>query len=361
MEQILRKLVAYPTLTGDHQAAEQAFEYIDEFLSTRGMNVTRKHYDDFGSLVATTRHTKTPAVMLCGHIDVVPAATDDDFHLTEKDGKWYGRGVLDMKGAIAAYLQLVDELGAGIAAYDFGIMITSDEENRAQSAGHLAEEGYLPKAVVLPDGGHDWQLEAKCKGAWLFEVSVDGKSAHGSRPWLGESASFKLIELLGEVKSLFQGHGPDTSTLNIGHFKSGTTINQIPDHAQAGIDIRFMNAEDRERISARVKAICDSYGATIKTHFNEPVIVHDLTNPFIAKYAAAIKRVTGVESRGVISYGGNETTHFESRGIPCAVAYPPGAGHHSRNEWVDKAALLQFPQVLRVYLDSTAKFPRRRS
>src|SRR4030095_15751067 len=107
MENILKELVQIPSVSEDPLAINPAIEYIDRYLSERGMHVIRYESNGVESIVATTQKTKTPKVMLAAHVDVVPAPLDQ-FVFKKKGDKYYGRGVCDMKFAIAAYLQLID-------------------------------------------------------------------------------------------------------------------------------------------------------------------------------------------------------------------------------------------------------------
>src|ERR1043166_9191828 len=99
MEDILRKLVAFPTVTGDQTAAHEAIDYIAGFLTARGMHLERFDSNGYESVIATVRPGhKNPKVLLAAHLDVVPAP-DEMFGMRLKDGKYIGRGVLDMKFA----------------------------------------------------------------------------------------------------------------------------------------------------------------------------------------------------------------------------------------------------------------------
>lgn len=64
---LLQKFVAMPTVTGNFAANNQALDFIEDFLRKRGMHIARREYDGYGALVATTRPTKTPEIMLAAH------------------------------------------------------------------------------------------------------------------------------------------------------------------------------------------------------------------------------------------------------------------------------------------------------
>lgn len=354
LRKILDFLVSIPTVTGNFAANNKALDYVADFLDERGMHVVRRQHDEYGALVATSRPTKTPIVMLVAHLDVV-TADDEAFTLGEKDGKLLGRGVFDMKGALAAYMALVDRMGASVSDFDFGIMVTTDEETRDFGVRLLLEEGFMSEVAVLPDGGDDWQLEASTKGTFYKNISVQGRSSHGSRPWLGECATTKVLELLNEIRALFPHPGPETNTLNIGIINAGRAVNQIPDLAEVALDVRTMNQFEYDRINQEIDALCKKYDAHVATSASFVPLVHDMANPYMKTFATSIRAVTGKEAGATISFGASDAVHYLDRNIPCVVTRPPGGDHHTPTEWIDKKALGQLVYVLQDFLERTCK------
>ena len=217
MDAILRDLIAIPSITGDAAASQQIIDYATHFLQKRGMHVHTFNKAGFPSLVATSRATKHPKVLLAAHLDVV-AAPPEMFQLRLENGTYYGRGVWDMKYAAAAYLHLIDEIQATLHTYDIGIMFTSDEEIYGEygTGYQMREYGLRPQVAILPDAIQPWHIQQTGKGCYFGEVSVIGISAHGSRPWEGDSASIKLIHILQQVADLFKNdQQAHTKTLNI--------------------------------------------------------------------------------------------------------------------------------------------------
>jgi succinyl-diaminopimelate desuccinylase len=351
---MLERLVAIPSVSGNLSAAEEGLDLIGEFLAERGMRVRRFDQDGFGALVATVHPTLAPAVMLTAHLDVVPGPQHLFTMKTEGD-RVIGRGVFDMKGAIAAYLVLIDELARELHRYDVGIMITTDEETRDWGVKLLLQdEGYRPRVAVLPDGGDNWQLEEVAKGAWRARVSTYGVAVHGSRPWTGQSASFKLLDLLADVRRRFPTEDPHVDTLNISFLRAGTAPNQLPDQAEAVLDIRVMGPAELAAVERDVAEICRRHGADLELLVLFPPVKHDLADPLLAEFAHSIEKVTGVASGGCLSFGSSDAAQFAAIGIPCAVTRPHGGGHHGDDEWVDANSLAQLVPVLRDYLEKVA-------
>lgn len=358
MKNILHTLVKFRTISGDFVANAEALNFIDHFLSKRGMHVKQFEFNGYRSLVATTRKTQTSSVMLAAHIDVVPASTDM-FELREEDGKLYGRGTLDMKFAIAAYMQIVDDLQENLADYDFSIMITTDEElGGLNGVPHVLEQGYLPKVCILPDGGDDWQLQLKSKGFLYLRLKQVGKPSHGSRPWLGENAILALLNTIRDIQTLFPDAGPETNTLNVGQISGGNAPNQVADFAEAYIDIRLKTEAEKVELLRSIEQICEKHKTTMHIEINGAATEFALDNEYINPFVQLVTKYTGIEVVGTKTLGSNDTRYFTPYDIPCISFYPIGGGHHGLHEWIAADSLNITKQVITEYLKQIAYKPQ---
>jgi succinyl-diaminopimelate desuccinylase len=357
MENYLKHLISMPTVSSDKAANTKALDYLQDFFEGRGLHIMRYAFSGSSSLVATTKKdSKTPKVMLVAHMDVVPGP-DELFTLREDDTKFFGRGVFDMKFAIASYMQVVDTLNDNLDSYDIGIMVTTDEElGGLEGTKRLVDMGYKPEVCILPDGAQDWQIETFAKGFLYGNISVEGTTAHGSRPWEGDSATFKLVDLLGEIKTYFADQTLNTNTLNIGIISGGEAKNQIPAHASAALDIRFLSEADRAKIVTIIESLCQKYNAT---YSEEPLeghpCINELDHPLIEPFTESITKITGQEVSGTISFGSSDARFFAGIGVPSIISRPHGGGQHSADEWIDKQGCLQYPEVLVDYLQKVAR------
>lgn len=358
MEDMLRRLVGFKTITGDREENHLLLTYVAEYLAARGMHITWFDQDGYESIIASVKPTKKDfTVLLAAHTDVV-AGPDRLFTLRKKGGKYIGRGVLDMKCAIAAYMKAVDELQDDLQDYDFGIMLTSDEEiagkDGVNGAVNLINQGYVPKMLVLPDGGQDWQLETISNGYAHFTLQASGKAAHSSRPWEGESAAFKLVSALQEIKEHFKDHGPDTDTLNISTINTDGPVNRIPDYAKAELSIRITKENGVEAWANILNDICTRHSVKLILRTGWDPIVNSLDNPYVKRYAELTEAVTGVTVGGFRSFAGSDARYFAELGVPYANAYPRGGGHHSDEEWLAVDALSQLAEIITHYIKDMA-------
>ena len=101
---LLKRLIACRSLSGEEQGVTAILQ---EYLKNSGFESAQ--IDRFGSIVAGVKGSKPgKRVLFDGHVDTVPAENASDwttppFEPTVRDGKLYGRGTSDMKGADAAF------------------------------------------------------------------------------------------------------------------------------------------------------------------------------------------------------------------------------------------------------------------
>lgn len=355
--EVLSDLVAFPTITGNTADIATALEYCAAHLRSSGMYVDILELSEgYPALWATSKpNNKRPKVLLAGHIDVV-ADVPEHFALTRDADKLCGRGTLDMKFAIASYLKIAEELKQDISEYDFGIMLTADEEQGGQNGvAKFVDQGYLPDVCVIPDGGDHWQIQLYSKGFYYLRVSSSGKSAHGSRPWLGENAILRLLDIVQQIQSLFSNMDEQSNTINIGKIRGGDAVNQVPRHASVDIDIRATTEAERKEILKEIKTVCRSHAAELEVILDGAVGSFSLDNSYIARYASLIREIAGVTVEGSHTLGSNDARFFSPLGIPCISIYPPGGGHHSHNEWISETSFRQFHEITKRYIQEIAK------
>jgi succinyl-diaminopimelate desuccinylase len=351
LARILTDLVAFRTVSGEYEAALECLGYADAYLTRRGMKVRREEFNGFPSLVATTHRTKKPKLLLQAHIDVV-SAPDAYYKLQEKDGKLFGRGVFDMKFAAAVFLKLVDELQDRLTDYDFGIMLTSDEEiGGADGVKALLAAGYGAQVCVLPDAGKGWKLETSHKGCWIGRAVACGTAAHGSKPWDGDNAIDRLVDALREIRELFDGQHPDSDTLSINKISGGTVVNQVADRAEATLDMRFIDDRSYSRWYKRMEVIAKRHDVSLETIRYMKVSRTNVDHSLVLPFTHIAERLRGQPLKRVRSLGTSDGRYFTERDIPVILVRPDGGGSHGDGEWIDKKDLEKYYRVVKTYVE----------
>lgn len=351
---ILSKLVAFQTVTGDYDAAMECMGYVEAYLKSRGMKIKRHEFNRFPALAATTRRTKRPKLLLQAHIDVV-AAPERCFNMREKDGKLFGRGVMDMKFAAAVFMKIVDDLQDRLGDYDFGIMLTSDEEIGGEDGVKtLLDAGYGADVCLLPDAGKGWKLEISHKGCWIGRARAEGMAAHGSKPWEGDNAIYSLVEALDGIKRLFKGQHQGSDTLSINMISGGAAVNQVADTAEAVLDLRFLDDKSFNRLHGRMSSIAEKHGTTLETVRLIKVSHTDVSHPLVKPFVRIAESIHGKPVERVRSLGISDAHFFSERGIPVILSRPSGGCTHGDEEWIDKKDLNKYYEAVRMYVEEVS-------
>ncbi|HZC18773.1 MAG TPA: M20/M25/M40 family metallo-hydrolase, partial [Rubrobacteraceae bacterium] len=193
---LTRKLVRYRSYTPG--TAESAVDFISGWFEARGLEATRYKgagpHGELSSLVVRVGSGE-PKILLHGHADVVPGE-EDQFEAYERSGELYGRGVYDMKGALAAMMYAVEDLHVVGCEATVELLIVPDEEREyggPSGAEILIENGHTGDFLITGEPT-DFHIGVQAKGVLDLRVTLRGRSAHGSRPWLGKNAVLLAYE-----------------------------------------------------------------------------------------------------------------------------------------------------------------------
>lgn len=351
----LTELISMPTVTADKEENKRALEWVEKQFSELPLHFHHHNYSGHPALVITTKDSKTPDLFLMAHIDVVPAE-ESQFTPRIVDHKLYGRGAYDMKMAIACYLLLFQELGNELPELNIGIMLTSDEEvGGMNGVKRLLEEGYASKFAFLPDGGFNWNFEESAKGVMQVRLIARGISAHSSRPWLGQNAIELLMHSLGDINHYFDEkklqYGNYFPTANIGMIQGGKSTNQVPDYAEAKIDIRYPPSLNPQKMFADLTELLEKEPKlSIEILAEGSPHQVDLQHPAFVKFKKIAKELYSIDIGSTLSYGASDARFFGERNIPVMVIAPQGGEIHGDGEWIDLNDLNRFYNVLKAFV-----------
>src|SRR5690242_14038095 len=187
---LTERLISYDT--SHPEGIRAAVGFVKGWLDARG--IAHREYDVNGLPALVAAVGDGPATLVWNsHVDVVPAR-GEQFSPWRVDGKLYGRGAYDMKGALGAMLAALADLARApelIPKLKVKLLVVPDEEAEEDSAqgkasAFLADEGHLGQFVIC---GEPTNLEigVQSKGVLVCRFDVSGRSAHGATPWLGDN------------------------------------------------------------------------------------------------------------------------------------------------------------------------------
>ena len=394
MVEFAARLVRIPTVNPPGEEYEACAHAIGDQVRAQGADV--QLLPAVGKVEHTPRHprinvvgrhegtAKGLAIHLNGHFDVVPAGlgwTRDPFGGEIVEGRLYGRGSCDMKAGLAAAVFAVAAIRrAGVAhAAPIEISGTVDEESGGfAGVAWLAENGWISrertKAVIIPE---PFGVDRVCvghRGVYWFEVVAEGRTAHGSMPYLGVSAIEGMSHLLDLVRDelgpALAGRittmpvvpeGSRHATININGIEGGQSVDESPspcvaDCCRVVFDRRFLLEEGLDRTRAEIAALvakAQSRMPGVRFSIEDRMIVEPTRAPegapVIAALSNAIARVVGRPASVVASPGTYDQKHVDRiGGVPQCVAYGPGelALAHQPDEYCSIADMVMATKVL---------------
>ncbi len=347
---LTRRLVRYHSYTPG--GAESTIDFINGWFEARGLETLRyKGAGPRGELtsLAVRVGSGSPTILLHGHVDVVPG-DEEQFEPYEKDGELSGRGVYDMKGALAAMMYAVEDLHLTGCGATVELLVVPDEET---------EYGGVKGAEVLVQNGHtgdflitgeptDFHIGVQAKGVLDLRVSMRGKSAHGSSPWLGKNAVLLAYEHYKRVLELpFTRARSDFfpyPSINMARIIGGDVINRVPDRCTYDLDIRYLPDQDPKEITRQIQSI--DLPAEVKVLFvHEPTYV-SRRNPYVKALREVAARHFDGNPVGVGRHGASDIVFFQRAGVPGVEFGPMGGGHHGPKEFVVADSLETYRQML---------------
>jgi succinyl-diaminopimelate desuccinylase len=209
-----------------------------------------------------------------GHVDVVPPGDgwgSDPFVPEIRGDLLYGRGAVDMKGSIAAFIAAVEKIpdDAGIIS----LIITGDEEGPAIHGtraliDHMQTRDSIPEMCLVGEPTSVNRLGDMMKvgrrGSVNMWITVEGAQGHVAYPHLADNPVPKLVAILSEIDAMkldngnafFQPSNIEITTIDVGN----PATNVIPAKAEARISIRFNDLHNGEALVERIRAIVDPRG-----------------------------------------------------------------------------------------------------
>jgi len=371
----------------------EAADVVEDFLEREGMARQRFEPVEGHASVLTTIGEGRPTLILCGHIDVVPAGdlsrwTFPPYSGEVRDEKIWGRGATDMKGGVAAMLMAAAALKKFEKDFSGRVVFASVSDEEAPGPGGvlwlLGNKKLEGDACLItePSGyvGGGWAIVAGERGVCWVRVIAYGRPSHGSMPMLGENAILKLTDFLPRLRALEKSAVEvptdakalvrsgkvllsktarkrgisvrslastlDHYTANVGTISGGTKVNIVPEKCRVDIDVRVPLGGRAEGVEELVR--------TMLPEDFEYQIVNRISPSYTPASDSLIKilqrhgrRVLGYKPPAICMTATNDAHRFRtSLGIP-TVTFGPGYIDmaHAYDEFVDVSDILKAAKV----------------
>lgn len=338
-----------------------AVAWLEERLEALGFTHLRRHEPAPRrvSLTGDWGGSDGPTLIWNGHLDVVPAGDPTAWrfppfaaHLHE--GRIWGRGAADMKGAFASLLAAIDALQrAGIRLRGrLHLQAVADEEMLGMLGTKvLVEEARGEPAGVRADAaicGEPTGLRpmVAARGLLWAQITTVGRSAHASTPHLGVNAITKMARVIEALEALpFTAHHPllGPPTLTVATIQGGEKANMVPDWCRITLDRRLVPGETVEGARQELEGVLARLGdeAAVDARLEvleaaEPSEIPAET-PMVQVVQAA-RAALGLEPVAPGGFPGGTDARFLIRqlGVPTVILGPGDlAQAHTTNESVD--------------------------
>ena len=271
---ILSALIRCPSVT---PAEGGALAFLDDILSPLGFACERPVFSDAGTPDVENLYarlgTSGPHLMFAGHTDVVPpgeaaAWTHPPFAAEIADGRIYGRGAVDMKGGIAAFVAALSRHVAehGRPQGSVSLLITGDEEGPSVNGtekllAHAAAKGERWTAAIVGEPTNPDQMGDMIKigrrGSLSGEVVVNGVQGHVAYPHLADNPLRALTALAASLMDPPFDAGNERfppTNLELTSIDTGNPAgNVIPARARFQFNVRFNDTWTPETLMAEIE------------------------------------------------------------------------------------------------------------
>ncbi len=358
---LTKSLIAAPSIT---PATGAVFDVLENALAAKGFAVDRFIAGDapdgpVENLFATRAgSTAGQHLAFAGHLDVVPPGdgwTSDPFTPTVRGDLLYGRGAVDMKAAIAAFVAAIPDDHPG----RISLIITGDEEGPAMFGtvaliDHMRAKGLIPDLCLVGEPTSVNRLGDMMKigrrGSVNIWITVPGMQGHVAYPHLADNPIPKLVRILSRIEGIVLDEGTDwfqASNIEITDIDVGNhATNVIPSAARARLSIRFNDLHSGDALVAMITAIVHAEandGKVVARVSGEAFLTPP--GPLSSLIAAAIETVTGIVPE-LSTSGGTSDARFLSRLCPVVEFGLTNATMHKLDEAV---ALADIEALVAIY------------
>ncbi|QDM40706.1 succinyl-diaminopimelate desuccinylase [Altererythrobacter sp. TH136] len=355
---LAERLIAWPSVT---PASGPVFDELAAMLTPLGFEIERfvAGEEKVENLFALRRGPPgSRHFAFAGHLDVVPPGegwSAMPFAPERRGELLYGRGAVDMKGAIAAMVAAVAEVPIDAGTISF--IITGDEEGPAIHGtraliDRIRARGDLPDLCLVGEPTSTVRLGDMIKigrrGSVNIWLEVDGTQGHVAYPHLADNPIPKLVKMLEELGSIELDRGTEwfqASNLELTDLAVGNpATNVIPAKATARLSIRFNALHTGADLVQRVAEVAERHGGRALAMISGEAF---LTPPgaFSALVADAIHAETGLTPE-LSTTGGTSDARFLKDLCPVIEFGLLNATMHKTDEAV---ALADLEVLARIY------------
>ncbi|BBH24599.1 acetylornithine deacetylase [Paenibacillus baekrokdamisoli] len=357
LDDLLRIQSVNPHYGEDARGERDVADYIEMRMRKAGLQVTRQPVaEGRDNIIAELRVGKPESALLFeAHMDTVSIGSMDNALIPlYRDGRLYGRGACDTKGALAGMIHMMERcaLHSELLNADLVFCASVDEEYAFQGLTAFMSL-HIPLSGAVVGEPTELGIVVEHKGCARFSVQTHGKAAHSSVPHKGDNAIYVMMDVVRHVRervepqlAQFGSELCGQPTIVVSTVNGGSQINIVPENCEIRVDRRIVPGETPEQVLSVFERQLKEALPDAKISVEPLLLDPALNTPHGAAVVQAAQRVAGSlglnpSLRGV-SYGSNASKLQAWEGIP-SIVYGPGSidQAHSAEEWVPVAEVVQ--------------------
>ena len=266
--ELCQKLIKRRSYSGEEKLVSEALK---EFFKAEGFDEVR--VDGYGNTIGVIKG-KLPGkkIVFDGHMDTVPAQnvekwSRDPFGAEIEDGKIYGRGTTDMKGALAAMASAAANFAKDTERNFKGEIYVAGvvhEECFEGVAARAISKAIKPDYVVIGEASN-LNLKIGQRGRGEVKVETFGVPAHSANPEKGVNAVYSMCKLVEAIRGIEVTHHEilGDGILELTDIKSspypGASV--VPEYCMATYDRRLLVGETKESVLAPIQKLIEKLEA----------------------------------------------------------------------------------------------------
>ncbi|NPB08182.1 MAG: M20 family metallopeptidase [Aquificae bacterium] len=336
VRKVLKDLIAIPSVSGKE---ERILRYIEEYLNRLGLKAIRQEVD---GKRYNLLYEGSSDLLVSVHVDTVPpAGFRKAYRPEEREGRIYGRGASDVKGAIASLLVALEYFRESYPRRElpFSVAFVVDEEqNSALGSEKLAKTLKGKKRVLVLEPTYGKLCTAQY-GALEFTLKVRCPSAHGSEFEKVKNPVKLFMEFVRELERRLKRQ------VNIMMVKGGSKIYRVPDSCEALLEVKVNPGESPDTLKEEIRKLCGELSGECSLEFvvEDEEAFHTFKKEGLYEMLAGILReVEGRAEEGVMP-SWTDASNYHKEGYECVVfGYGSLIDSHTDRESISLEELEKF-------------------
>jgi len=335
--ELTRRLVEIPSYDDETEAGDEIEDWLCDETKATAVR------DDMGNVLASYDDPYCGEIALVCHHDTVPPdesqLRDGEPVCEEREGRLYGRGTADMKGALACAMLAFRDAGSGTLASFVG------EEVGGVGSQHAVKEGFSPKRAVVTEGSRGYSslgtldVAVAHRGRREVRVVAHGEAGHAGESSDDDNAIYGATDAINQVRR----YETPALELEAGELEAGLTVTEVEGRGSATnvVPSECGFVVDERTVPRREPYGYDFDGAGVEATAVDEMPAMECDDDTFAEGVRDSARETGEGgSELVVKPHATDAGHLARAGVSCVVCGPAERGEaHTDEESVSVEAL----------------------